>query len=263
MRAPSAGQEGGRDGYELALMTSVEFKAALEHVRLALLPVGATEQHGPNLALSTDYAAAHALARRLAARLHPRAVVLPPIPFGLSYHHTGFAGTITLSPESFIAVCMDVARSLRRDGLRHLLFVNGHNGNMAVLNVVTQKVRYELEMEAAVSFYFGQAADRVKAHGKTARYGHACEIESSVLMELAPELVRAEAFEPGDMIETGLEHAFNHQPFFHVLPVPFHEQTRNGVFGDARLADPAIGRDIVETAVERTVTFVESWLGRA
>lgn len=249
-----------KEWYEMSAMTSAEFAAAADAIELGLIPVGATEQHGSNLALGTDFVAAHRLAQRLAARLHPRAVVVPPLPFGLSYHHTGFAGTITLSPESFIAVCVDVTRSLKNNGINHVLFVNGHNGNTAVLNVITTKIRYELDMRAATSFYFAQAADRVREHGKTVRYGHACEIETSVLMELAPELVREDALEPGDMLPVELKYAFNNQPHALQVPVPFDQQTRNGVFGDARLAEMAVGHDIVEVALDRTVEFVETFV---
>ena len=249
------------DWYEMAEMTSPEFEEAMKTVRIGLVPVGATEQHGPNLALSTDYRVAHAFSQRLASRLHPRAMVVPPIPFGLSYHHMGFPGTMTLSPESFIAVCVDTAKSLKRNGINHVLFVNGHNGNTAILNVVTTKLVYEEDVQAATSFYFGQAADKVKQHAKTERYGHACEIESSVVMALAPELVRTAALAPGAMIETGLQYAFNNQAFALQVPVPFHEQTENGAFGDARLADAEIGNDIIETALDRTVEFVESFIG--
>lgn len=249
--------------YEMAEMTSVEFKQALADIRLALIPVGATEQHGPNLGLSTDYVVAHRFSQKLAARIHPRAVVVPPLPFGLSHHHTGFAGTITLNAETFMAVLVEIARSLARDGIKHVLFVNGHNGNTGVLNVAANKVLYEVGSKAAVSFYFAQAADRVKAHGQTERYGHACEIETSVLQHLAPELVRTDALEAGRMINQDKALHFNNQPFALTVPIPFHEQTENGVFGDARLADAEIGRDIVETALERTVTFIESFLAEA
>lgn len=246
--------------YEMAEMTSVEFAQARADIRLGLIPVGATEQHGPNLALATDYVVAHCLCRLLAERLHPRAAVVPPLPFGLSHHHTGFAGTITFSPETFTAACVDIARSLKRDGIRHVLFVNGHNGNAAILNVVTTKLVYEEGVQAATAFYFAQAADVVRKHGKTARYGHACEIETSVLLHLAPDYVRKDALAPGAMLETGLELAFNHQPFALQVPVPFDRQTSNGVFGDARLADAEIGRDIVETALDRWVTFCEGFV---
>lgn len=248
--------------HELAAMTSAEFKAAQGDIGLAILPVGAIEQHGPNLALSTDIATASGIARRLAERLHPSAVLLPPVAYGLSYHHTGFAGTITLRAETLLALGADIGRSIKRDGIRRLLFVNGHAGNMAVLNVLTQKLRYEVGIEAATSFYFVQAADRMKAHAKTERFGHACEIESSVLLALAPDLVRRDAFEPGRMIETALEFGMPHAPFAVQMAMPFDEQTDNGVFGDARLADPAIGEDIVETALARTEAFARSWLQR-
>ena len=246
--------------HELATMTSAEFGRAVQDIQLALVPVGATEQHGPNLALATDYVVAHRFAQKIAARLHPHAVVLPPMPFGLSYHHAAFPGTITLGPESFTAVCVDVARSLKRNGIRHLLFVNGHNGNLAILNVVTTKLVYEEGVQAATSFYFAQAADEVRKHAKSKRFGHACEIESSVLMHLAPDLVRKDALAPGEMLETQLTLAFNNEPFALQMPVPFHQQTRNGVFGDARQADPEIGRAIIERATERTLAFIEGFV---
>ena len=246
--------------YEMSEMTSPEFRDAAKTIKLALIPVGATEQHGPNLALATDYAVAHRLSQRLAERLHPRAVVVPPLPFGFSHHHNGFAGTITLSPETFTAICMDVARSLKRNGIRHLLFVNGHNGNNSVLNVIASKIHYELELRTAISFYFTQAADRVKAHSRTQRNGHACEIETSVVLYLAPQLVRTQSLAAGEMIPTELRYAFNNHPFALQMPMAFDKQTQNGAFGDARLADADIGRDIVETAITRTLEFVDGFI---
>lgn len=249
-----------RPYYEMAAMTSVEFAAALGNVRIALMPVGATEQHGPNMALSTDYVIAHRLCQRLAQRLHPLSIVVPPIPFGFSHHHTGFPGTITLSPETLTELCLDVGRSLRRDGIGHVLLVNGHNGNTALLGTIASRMLYELDLRAAVSFYFGQAADRVKAHGKTERYGHACEVEASVGLYLAPEIVRRDALVPGQMLPTEQKYGFNNQAFALTMPKPFHEQTGNGVFGDARLATEAAGEDIIETALARTEEFVRGFV---
>jgi creatinine amidohydrolase len=245
---------------ELAEMTTVEFAAAKP--RLALLPVGATEQHGPNMRTSTDYVIAHRIAQCLAEAVGPEAVVLPPLPYGLSRHHMGFAGTITLSEETFIGCCVDVARSMKAHGVTHLLLVNGHNGNTTALAVAASRILYEVGMQAAVGFYFQQAADRVKAHGKTPRFGHACEVEVSVALALAPELVRQDALAAGEMIAMDLPLGTNEQPFFLQVPIPFHEQTRNGVFGDARLATPEAGEDIVATAVARTVTFIRAFLQR-
>jgi len=248
------------DWYELSEMTSVEFAAAREKIRVALVPVGATEQHGPNLAMGTDFVIAHRMCQRIAAELHPRSVVVPPVPLGLSYHHMGFPGTLTFSPETFSAVCFDIAKSLKAQGIDRVVFVNGHNGNTAVLNVAVTKIRYDLDMPAAVAFWFQQASDVVREAGKTERFGHACEVETSVLMALQGDMVREDALEPGDMKPVKLEHAFNNQPFFHTVPIPFHEQTGNGVFGDARLADRDTGERIVAAAVARTVAFIGTFI---
>lgn len=246
--------------YELSQMTTVEFAEAQKYIGVALVPVGATEQHGPNLAMGTDYVIAHRFCQRIAAEMHPRAVVTPPVAVGVSYHHMGFPGTLTVSAETLIAICTDVARSLRSHGIERVVFVNGHNGNSATLNVAATKIRYDLDMQTAVAFWFQQASDVVKEAGKTERFGHACEVETSVLMALAGDMVREDRLEAGDLTPVTLEHAFNNQPFFHTVPVPFDRQTRNGVFGDARLADRETGERIVTAAVARTVAFLETFL---
>ncbi|MGG5811235.1 creatininase family protein [Falsiroseomonas sp. CW058] len=245
---------------ELAEMTTLEFAAAKP--RLALLPVGATEQHGPNLNMATDTVIAHRVAQRIAEAMGPVAVVLPPLPFGLSQHHMGFAGTVTFSERTFLDACADVARSMKAHGVTHLLLVNGHNGNTQALGVAASRILYEVGMQAAVAFYFQQAADRVKAHGRTPRFGHACEVETSVALAVAPELVRRDALAPGEMVALDLPLGTNEQPFFLQVPIPFDRQTRNGVFGDARLANAEAGEDIIGTAVARTVTFLHAFLAR-
>ena len=250
----------GPPWYEWGEMTSVELARAKQDIRLALIPVGATEQHGPNLATATDYRVAQAFAQRIAAAIHPRAVVLPPLPFGISHHHMKFAGTITLSAESFIAMCIDIAKSLKSNGIEHLIFVNGHMGNTAILNVVTTKLHYELGLQAATSFYFQQAADKLKQYGQSPRFGHACEVETSVLMALCPQLVREDQLTPGEMVPSKRRYTYTNQQYALQVPIGFDEQTRNGAFGDARLARPEIGEDIIQTALTRTVEFIEDFL---
>ncbi len=247
--------------YELSSMTWPEFKEAQRHIRVALQPVGATEQHGPNMAFETDIRIAHEMARRLAATIHPLAVVLPPLPVGISYHHMAFPGTLTVSEQTFHAVLMDVAASVKRHGITKLVFVNGHFGNAAALGTLVTRLRYEMDITAAALFYFTQAADTMAAHAKTARWGHACEVEASVGLALAPELVRTEALEPGDMLDLPWRYAGNRVPFAAQVAFAFHEMTRNGAFGDARLATHEAGDAIVATAIERGATFLRDFVG--
>lgn len=227
---------------------------------VALLPVGATEQHGVNLTLGTDSIAAERIAERIAERYGPGAVVLPTLPYGFSEHHMAFAGTVSISPESMLGVIRDIARSLARQGSRMLVLVNGHNGNTATLNVAAATIRYETGLKTAVMFYFKQASDVVKKYGQTERYGHACEIETSVMLHLAPEAVGKGELQPGELIPHHRQHADNMDPFSLYVPVPFDQQTRNGVFGNASLATAEVGEEIVEAAVERTVVTLRSLL---
>lgn len=244
---------------DLALRTTPDLEAG-EAPTVALLPVGATEQHGPNLAIGTDTRAAEQIARLLAARLGPRALVLPALPYGLSAHHMGFRGTLSIGPDAMLAVLRDLARTAHRQGFRLLMFVNGHNGNTAILNVAANAIRYEVGIETASMFYFKQAADVVREAGRTPRFGHACEVETSVMLYLDESYVRRDALVPGDMIPNDRRHADNSDPFALYAPVPFDRQTRNGAFGDATYADVETGRRIVDTAIDRTVDFVDTFL---
>lgn len=88
--------------FVLTHMSWPEVRSALETVRLAIIPTGSCEQHGPNMTLETDAAICYALAERLAQRLYPRALLAPLLPWGVSPHHMNFPGTIThlgISPK--------------------------------------------------------------------------------------------------------------------------------------------------------------------
>lgn len=247
---------------DLALRATPDLENG-EAPTVALLPVGATEQHGPNLAIGTDTRAAQQIARLLAHRLGPRSLVLPALPYGLSEHHMGFPGTLSIGPDAMLAVLRDLARTAHRQGFRLLMFVNGHNGNTSILNVAANAIRFEVGIETASMFYFKQAADVVREAGRTPRFGHACEVETSVMLYLDEAYVRKDALVPGDMIPHERLHADNSDPYALYAPVPFDRQTRNGAFGDATYADVEVGRRIVDTAIDRTVAFVDSFLVNA
>lgn len=242
---------------QLAMITAREFGYD-PRPTLALLPIGATEQHGSNLVLGTDSIAAERIAQLVAHDYGNEAVVLPTLPYGFSEHHMAFPGTISISPDAMLAILRDIARSVARQGFKMLVFVNGHNGNTASLNVAAATIRYELGLRTAVMFYFKQASDVVREHAKTPRYGHAGEIETSVMLHLDPRTVRTNELVAGDMVPTKRKHADNMDPFALYVPIPFDQQTRNGSFGDARSASAETGSEIVRVAVERTVTALRS-----
>lgn len=240
---------------DLSKMTHPDVGQRVQETVVALIPVGATEQHGPHLGLGTDWAVAHQLALSAGQALTPNAVVVPPLPFGLSSHHMGFPGTITISFDSFRSICRDVVRSLSTHGVARFIFVNGHMGNEAALGVLLAELRAEFDIDVASAFWMTQAKDVIEKHRRTKRWGHACEIETSLAMALVPDLVHEDTLRPGETIENYRSFEDRYQPFALNVPLTFAERTKNGAFGDATQASRAAGEEIAAAATDRLVAF--------
>lgn len=238
---------------ELALMTTIEAEQALSKARLAVVPVGSLEQHGPHLPLMTDSAVAEALARRIANELGDDAVLLPPIGYGLSEHHLGFAGTITLRPNTMLGLLADIFESLRHHGLKRALVVNGHGGNIDLIRLAARTARRDHGMMVASVMWAVVAADIARERASSPAYGHACEIETSVMMALLPDEVRR------DSIVVGGRHTHDEltePPGGSVdEPVWLHEWSDDGAIGRPDLANEDDGAEIVGQVVERVVGY--------
>lgn len=245
--------------YVLSQMSTVEVRDALKTVRLAIIPTGSCEQHGPNMTMETDSAIAYAVAERLNQRLYPRALLSPVAPWGVSSHHMTFPGTISLQPETYQALLWDIVTSLKAHGIENFLFVNGHGGNMDMLNVLSLKMRSELKLNVAVMFYLHLASDVVRAGAQTPLYGHACEVEVSVGYYVAPGTVKA-ALVPGEVLPYAHAHTDIKSAARVDYPFMFKDFTANGALGDARLATVEFGQQIVETALDRTMEFLNTFL---
>lgn len=153
---------------------------------LVLLAIGATEQHGPHLATGTDALLAATTCERAADAAAPRAarplVIAPPLPFGASDHHLAFGGTLSLSPETLLAVLGDLARSLAVQGARRLVVVNGHGGNAGICRTFAESAAVRHDLSVAYLHYWTFAeSDGIP--------GHAGEFETSMVLALRPELV--------------------------------------------------------------------------
>ena len=106
------------------------------HAAVAVLPIGAFEQHGPSLPLVTDTLIAIAIAEAISQ--HHRVFQLPAMTFGCSHEHSTFPGTVSLSPATLAAVVTDIRTSLAQQGINALIVVNGHGGNYVLGNVVNR-----------------------------------------------------------------------------------------------------------------------------
>jgi creatinine amidohydrolase len=245
--------------FVLSQMSWPEVQEALKTVQLALIPTGSCEQHGPNMTMETDAAICYALAEKLAQRLHPRALLTPAVPWGISPHHMSFPGTISLRPATYEAMLWDIVSSLKSHGIEHFLFVNGHGGNMDALNVISLRMRTELNVRVAVMFYLHLASDVVKAGAQTRLYGHACEVEVSVGQYVAPQTVK-ENLVPGDVLPYAHAHTDIKSAARVDYPFVFKDFTANGALGDARLATIEFGQEIIETTLDRSLQFLATFL---
>jgi creatinine amidohydrolase len=224
--------------------------------RVAILPFGALEQHGPHLPLSTDTIQADAVARRLAKRLD--AALLPAIPLGNTWSNDALPGTVSIAADTVAAVCADVAESVERAGFALLVVVNGDFGNRQPLQRAAEESAARDALPVVVLDYPGLAeiGDAVKETPWAAPgLCHADEIETSMVLAVTPALVRADrmvAEYPDMPMDFGLRQ------------MPLAPLSQSGVFGDPRPATAEKGERIFTHVVdesERVVRRVLTALG--
>ena len=167
--------------------------AALLPEALVVLPIGATEQHGPHLPTGTDALLVEAVVHAAAHRTDTaRDVVLTPtLAFGASDHHFPFGATLSLRTETMTEVLLDLARSVRVAGARRLFVVNGHGGNRGPCHSAAQRAAVAHDLQVAYADYWELLHDpgATRGPGDPPVPGHAGAFESSLVAHLRPELV--------------------------------------------------------------------------
>ena len=161
---------------------------------LAVLPVGATEQHGPHLPLGTDFLIVEHVTRAAAqeARASIDVLVAPTFQIGSSHHHLPFGGTISLSTERYYGALRDMTETLIQSGFRRIFIVNGHGGNHELIQLVIRDLALRHACNLAAASYWDLAREPLAEHAPDLRQrlpGHAGVFETSLIMALRPELV--------------------------------------------------------------------------
>ena len=134
---------------QLQLATWQEVEGYLKSSTAIMIPIGSTEQHGPNGLVGTDAICPEVLAKAVGEETG--ALVGPTLSIGMAQHHLGFSGSITLRPTTLIAVVQDVVNSLARHGFDRFFFLNGHGGNIATLSAAFSEIYAETSLGKAAS----------------------------------------------------------------------------------------------------------------
>lgn len=221
---------------------------------MVLVPLGATEQHGPHLPLRTDWWLAHAVSAQVAAR-NGDVLLADPIPVGCSAHHTSFAGTVSFRVSTFISVLVDIAESMVGSGFLPV-FVNGHGGNRAPLGAALQTL-HERGVRAWGLTYFETIAGEAQNAFEGTAMGHAGALETSLTLALDAAAVRSDKVP--EIEPSGL---YPDPSLFGTDPVTrfrnFDEFDPSGVVGAPRLADRSIGEALKAAAVEKISAVLEA-----
>ena len=242
-------------------MTSTEIAAIDRNVPL-VLSLAAVEQHGPHLAVATDAVIGAHLLEALDAARPDGVLILPQVKVGCSEHHMDFAGTLTLSHATFMAVVSDMVGSVVRQGFRSVILLNSHGGNQAVGALLAETLGAAhpgCRIVFSTWWRLANEALAAIAEGGPEATGHACEFETSLMLDAAPGDVRSERIPGPSRAET---FAWAGADMFTAPAAALYrtmaEQTNGtGVLGNPALACALKGREITAAVVDRLIAIVD------
>lgn len=253
--------------YRYEEFTWPEIREAVAANRVAVLPVGTIEQHGPHLPLATDVLTSSEMSRLAVERNPGRAMLLPPVSYSFNEHHMDFPGTIAVGGETIIRYVTDIGKSLARHGFRKILLVNGHGSNVPFLDIAARNITNETEAICAMVSWWSLIPKALFAElresEKPGGMAHGCELETSALLHLRPDLVQ--------MDKARKDINFAATEFFYwdleaPAPIQFQEwfsrYSKTGTVGDPTLATAAKGKRFVEAAVDRLCALLDEFLAR-
>ena len=237
-----------------ALLSEMGWPDVQEYLRQddrMILVVGSTEQHGRHMTFASDVWQPWEIARRLSDRTG--VLLAPPLNFGMSLHHLGFPGSLSLRPHTLVSVMEDLLESAYLHGFRRILILNGHGGNTASIQAALAEALNELHgLEVRLGIWWREP--EVKAVMEDAfpgeASGHADAGETSMVLAIRPDVVRLDRadYNPGSPM-----------PSFLTRQV-FMEHFPHGVIGsDPRKASAGVGERALAAAVDVYESLLQAW----
>jgi len=250
-------------------MTWVEVKEAVKEERVPLIPVGSTEQHGPHLPIKTDVFLAYEICKAVANKIPDEALVMPPVNYGYNEHHLDFPATIHINHETLIRFVIDIGKSLAHHGFKRMIIVNGHGSNTALMEIAARRITLETQALCASLTYIVIAPEVFELLKGEA--GHACDLETSLMLYLSPELVdmskavRDWEYPKSKYIKWGIEPkgtSFGIAGGSVQFVDWWSRISKTGILGDPTKADKDRGKKMFEIYVERLTEFVKEFRKR-
>ena len=232
-----------------------------------LLPLGAVEQHGPHLSVSTDTDIVTQLAQQAERKLPDTVLLCPTLPVGSSHHHRSFGGTLSLAPELYTQVIINLVESLIIGGFKRIVLLNGHGGNITpvkqALSVLSHRFDASHQQTIALATYWELAGNAFagEAPMESPALSHACEYETSLMLHLFPEKVWMERAERALRPESnGYIPWEDDEPYRGVTIIKQTEfVSSNGSSGEPQRGTPEKGKHLSDQAVAALVQFLESF----
>jgi len=236
-------------------LSTRDFAALDVAATVAVLPLGATEQHGPHLPLGVDTVLADGIVAAALPLLPPELPVLflPTQQIGLSPEHARFAGTLTLSAETLIRMWSEIGAGVARAGVKKLVLFNAHGGHVGAMDIVARELRAAHGLIVYSASWFnlplGEAGAQFSAHEH--RFGvHAGEIETSMMLALAPQLVRMDAAQDfrSSSEQRAADYAILGNGRSAKLGWAIEDYNAHGAAGNAAAATAPAGQAVVDAA---------------
>ncbi|HEY8486431.1 MAG TPA: creatininase family protein [Limnochordales bacterium] len=242
--------EGGAAGHPVRLveMRRPQLEQRLQQTDLALVATGSVEQHGPHLPYGTDAFAAEVVAEALARRLN--GVLLPFTPLGITPLHMAFKGTLTLRPETFMALLADVLDSAWKHGFRRFVVVNWHEGNIPAIQMSASRLVQQTGARVVLvqACYVAEEMFGHEVGGLT----HGGEMEVLPVLLYNPQLVAlAEAAQPSDRSQGQLMDRRRRSRGISLVIRDVREIAPTGWYGDPHPATVDKARRLFEQLADR------------